>query len=206
MDKFDYLDQLSEIKKIIEKRTKFNALSGLSGVLAGIYALVGSVWAYKIIKSSQSVIYNDIMELVSSEGVMKLILLASAILVLSITTGLYFSYINAKKSGSPLWTAAAVKVAVNFSIPMLVGAFFLIAVLMKGYLTLVSPVCLLFYGLALLFAANYTFTEIRFLGFLMLAIGVFALFFSGWGLYLWALGFGGLHIVYGLIMYFKYER
>lgn len=206
MDKFDYLDQLAEIKKIIEKRTKFNALSGLSGVLAGVYALIGSVWAYRIITTSKSVIYYDIKDLLQTEGVIRLLLLASVILVLSVTTGLLFSYKNAKKSGQPLWTPAAVKVAVNFSIPMLIGALFLISVLMKGYLTLVSPICLLFYGLALLFAANYTFGEIRILGFLMLGIGCVALFFTGWGLYLWALGFGVLHIIYGLIMYLKYER
>jgi hypothetical protein len=206
MEKSDYLQQLSDIKNIIEKSTKFKALSGFSGILAGIYALVGAFLAYRIVKNSNSIIYYDLQNLVQSENLIKLLLLALTIFFASLFTGLYFSAQNAKKHQMNLWTPAAKKVLMNFGIPMLVGGIFAISVILKGYLTLISPICLLFYGLALLNAANYTFNETKILGYAILLIGCISLFTPGLGLYLWALGFGVFHIIYGVFMYNKYEK
>jgi hypothetical protein len=44
------------------------------------------------------------------------------------------------------------------------------------------------------------------LGMLEIALGLLGTFYPGYGLGLWALGFGFLHIFYGAWMYWKYER
>ena len=47
---------------------------------------------------------------------------------------------------------------------------------------------------------------VRYLGLSEIALGLISCFFIGYGLLFWALGFGVLHIVYGALMYNKYER
>jgi hypothetical protein len=55
-------------------------------------------------------------------------------------------------------------------------------------------------------ASKYTFNDIRYLGFCEIILGLGAAVYVGYGLYFWALGFGILHIIYGAMMYYKYER
>ena len=76
----------------------------------------------------------------------------------------------------------------------------------RGYYGVVAPASLIFYGLALIGASNFTFTDVRFLGLCDVALGLIAACLPGYGLVFWALGFGVLHIVYGSVMYFKYDR
>ncbi len=206
MEDNDYLAHLSAIKGIIEDRTKFKALSGLSGVIAGVFALVGALIAHRIIYGSPTVVYQDIRYYDYSAQVNQLLVLALATLIGAITTGIYFSARNARQKGTKLWTQAAVKVAVNLSIPLLTGGVFVLVMLWRGYFGVVAPACLIFYGLALINAANYTFSDIKALGFAMLGTSFAALLYPGYGLYFWAFGFGVLHILYGTIMYFKYEK
>ena len=76
----------------------------------------------------------------------------------------------------------------------------------NGEFELVAPGCLIFYGLALVNGSKYTLGEIRYLGYGMLALGIMNLFYVAYGLYFWAMGFGILHIAYGITMWMKYER
>jgi uncharacterized membrane protein HdeD (DUF308 family) len=64
---------------------------------------------------------------------------------------------------------------------------------------------LIFYGLALVSAGKFTFGEIHYLGMLEVLTGLLALVFPSIALFLWAFGFGVLHILYGLIMHKKYR-
>jgi hypothetical protein len=63
-----------------------------------------------------------------------------------------------------------------------------------------------FYGLALVNGSKYTLSDIRYLGFSEIVLGLAATQFIGYGLYFWAVGFGVLHIIYGFIMWWKNER
>lgn len=206
MDSNNYFQQITDIKDIIEKNTKFKALSGLSAILAGIYALIGVVIAKLLINRSESIIYLDLKNLEFSSQLYKIILIALLVFISSLITGIYFSEKNAKKHNSKLWTPVAKRVFLNFSVPMFIGAIFCIAVILKGYIDLISPICLLFYGLSLLNISYFTFSETKILGYSILFVGCLALFFVGFGLYLWALGFGVFHIVYGIYIHIKYEK
>jgi hypothetical protein len=70
---------------------------------------------------------------------------------------------------------------------------------------LIGPTTLIFYGLALLNGSSFVSEELRMLGLLEIGLGLIALFFVGYGLYFWALGFGVFHIGYGWWMYRKYD-
>lgn len=76
----------------------------------------------------------------------------------------------------------------------------------QGHIELAAPATLVFYGLALLNASKYTLSDIRYLGLLEIVTGLMATFFIEYGLLFWAFGFGLLHIVYGIFMYYKYEK
>jgi hypothetical protein len=95
---------------------------------------------------------------------------------------------------------------INLAIPLAVGGIFCAILLYHGIVYLMAPAMLIFYGLALVNGSKYTLTDIRYLGLSEIVLGVFAAFFIGYGLLAWAIGFGVLHIVYGTLMYYKYER
>ena len=71
---------------------------------------------------------------------------------------------------------------------------------------MVAPACLIFYGLALVKASKYTLSDIRYLGIAEIILGILNVFYLRYGITFWALGFGVLHILYGAIMWWKYER
>ena len=91
-------------------------------------------------------------------------------------------------------------------IPFLTGGFFILFLIEKEILGLVAPLTLIFYGLACVNASKYTLRDVRYLGITIIIIGLLATEFSGYALEFWALGFGICHIVYGSMMYFKYDR
>jgi hypothetical protein len=91
-------------------------------------------------------------------------------------------------------------------IPLAAGGIFCLAMLSYGFIWLVFPATLLFYGIALVNASRFTYPEVFYLGISEIGIGCVALFLTGYSLLFWSLGFGVLHIVYGLTMYSRYDR
>jgi hypothetical protein len=206
MENNDYLAHLQGIKGLIEERVKFRALSGLSGVIAGFIALAGAYVGHYLTRSSDHLIYQDVRMHLWSRELLQLLAVAFAVLLSAIGTAIFFSARYARRNNTKLWTKAAFKALVSFSVPMMTGGIFIFALIWRGYYMLIAPSCLIFYGLALFNAAHYTFSDIRALGIALLLTGGVTLFIPGYGLLMWAFGFGILHIVYGTIMYFKYER
>lgn len=201
-----YLADLGEIKNIMHRSTRFISLSGWSGILAGIYALIGAYVAWGLLYDYQAYFDRAMIGFVSSRTL--IYLAADGLLVFgaSLTTGWVFTYLKARKDQRSLWDPAARRLLINLFIPLLTGAAFLFMLLLKGYVGLIAPGMLIFYGLALVNASKYTFSHIRYLGFIEIAIGLVATLNMGFGLFYWALGFGLMHILYGIIMYFKLER
>ena len=202
----EYEKDLASIRDIMEKTAKFISLSGLSGVLAGIYALLGAIAAYFIAQYPVSPFQYRIYSLQTPETLWKLILIAAAVLGASLTTGFYFSSKKAKKHGVKLWTPASKRLMVNFAIPLVTGGVFILIMLYMGHYGLAAPAMLIFYGLALIQGSTNTFDEIRYLGFSEIVLGLISALLPGYGLQFWALGFGVLHIIYGVIMYNKYDK
>ena len=104
-----------------------------------------------------------------------------------------------------MWDATSRRLLTSFAIPLIAGGIFCLAMLFHGMFVFIAPATLIFYGLALVNASKYTFTDVQYLGYLEILLGLISLFFLGWGLLFWTIGFGVLHIVYGLVMHRKYK-
>jgi hypothetical protein len=128
------------------------------------------------------------------------------VLVLAIGVSIFFSIRKAKRTGVNTWTSVSKRMLINLLIPIVSGGIFIIALFIHHQAILIVPCMLLFYGLALVNASKFTFGEIFYLGLLEILTGILSAFFLNLGIYFWAFGFGILHIIYGLIMFAKYER
>ncbi|PKV62827.1 hypothetical protein [Pontibacter ramchanderi] len=202
----DQLEALHEIRNIMDRSSRFISLSGLSGVFAGLSALVGAA-VVKWYFSQQNInYYSDQARNFSQEDVLFLLAVALGVLALAFGTATYFTARNARKKNQRTWDNQSKRLLTNLAIPLATGGVFCAILLYHGILYLVAPAMLVFYGLALLNGSKYTLGDIRYLGIIEIVIGLVACVFVGYGLMLWTLGFGVLHIVYGALVYFKYER
>ena len=202
-----HLDALQDIRKMMQRSSRFISLSGLSGVAAGMWALIGAYFARNWITEY----YNNYAERgYTNESFHQLkwnlFLLAGAVVGLALVSALYFTWRRAGKNKLPLWDHTSRQLIINTAIPMLAGGFFIIAMLQYSEWRFVAPACLVFYGIGLVNGSRYTVSDIRYLGFFEILLGLINTQFIGYGLYFWAAGFGVLHIIYGFAMWWKYER
>lgn len=189
-------NELQTIRQLMERSAKFVSLSGLSGVLMGVFALIGASCAY-------AVLHN---ELLLSTQVIWLIVIASLVLLCSVGTCLVLTARKAGRLKQSVWNPASRALLSAMSIPLLTGGLFVLLCLYAAYFDLIAAACLIFYGLSLVTGGQFTFNDIRILGVLQILLGLIAFALPHLGLYLWAIGFGILHIIYGVHMHFKYDR
>ena len=206
MENAKYLKDIQDIKELMNKSSQCLSLSGLSGVLAGLYALIGAWLAFKTIYVEYKIDTSYSSISIPQNIIAKLCIIAGAVLVASILTGITLSVRKAKKQNETIWNAASKRLLINFAIPLISGGVFILFLVEKEILNLVAPLTLIFYGLACVNASKYTLRDVRYLGITMILLGLIATWFINFGLVFWALGFGVCHIVYGSMMYFKYDR
>lgn len=209
METKDYLKDIKDIKSMMANSSQFISLSGLSGILAGLYALIASFYANELLSNSTGTNYKisrSSYTPVESELIIKLFLIAIAVIVLSILTGLALSNSKAKKQGEKLWNVSSKKLIFNFSLPLVTGGIFAMILILKQNYLYIAPITLIFYGLGCVSASNNTFRDVRYLGITLIILGLCSTYFTGFGLLFWTLGFGICHILYGSVMYFKYDR
>jgi hypothetical protein len=203
-EKTNFEKDLASIRDMMERSVKVISLSGLAGIMAGFYALAASTYVYFQVYLERVSRSNDYFKDVP-QRVSHLLVVASITLIASLVTGWYFSYRKARRVGASLWNEPSRRLLVNLSVPLCAGGIFALIIIWHGYFGLVAPICLLFYGLALINASPNLFDEIRYLGYCQLVLGILSSIFIGYGLFFWAFGFGVLHIVYGVLMYRKYD-
>lgn len=202
----DYLQDIQDIKSIMEERSRFLSLSGLSGILAGIYALAGAYIAYNLAITASSVAYKDIKSGELTPIVIQLLGVACIVLLLSIGTAYFFTRRKARRRNEAMWTPATKRALKSFLLPLITGGLFCILLFYRRYTLLLAPTTLIFYGLALYSASRYTIGDVGTLGLLEIILGLVCMIYPGKGIFFWAFGFGVLHILYGAIMYYKYDR
>lgn len=210
MENEKYLKDISEIKNMMNRSSRFISLSGLSGVFAGSYALTGAIVAKYLLENKGSTYtnsYNSVaVNNVSTALTTELTLVAISVLVLAIGTAVFLTTRKAKKTNQKIWDSTSKRLMINFFMPLLTGGLFCLVLLQYRLIGLIAPSMLIFYGLALIHASKYTFDDLKSLGYANLVIGLIATQFIGYGLYFWAVGFGVFHIIYGIWMYNKYDR
>ncbi len=205
MEKEKYLSDLKEIKSMMDRSSRFISLSGMSGVAAGVIALIGAYLAYDTVYQGQDYFDYRVM-VITSDTIIRLISIAMGVLILSVAAGIFFTRQRSRKTKQALWDAQAKRMVINLLIPLAAGGILCIILISKGIIALTAPITLIFYGLALINASKYTLTEVRSLGIAEVILGLLACQFIGYGLLFWSIGFGALHIIYGLAMYVKYDR
>lgn len=198
-------EDLSHIRSMMERSSMFISLSGLSGVFAGISAIVGAGFALNILDNNGINYFDDNQIVLDQNIIFQLLGIAVLVLISAISFGIFFTARKSMKNNLPIWTTATKNMLLNLAIPLLVGGVFCLALYLQRYFGLIAPATLLFYGLALINAEKYTLTDIKYLGYCELILGCISLFYIGMGLVFWVIGFGLLHIVYGLIMYKKHK-
>ncbi|HTG56232.1 MAG TPA: hypothetical protein VL943_08200 [Niabella sp.] len=198
-------DDLQHIRKMMEQSSRFISLNGLSGVVAGVVALAGAFVAYYILQKSSIDYFQDYSGATGVGVVTQLTLLAIVVLIAAVGLGILLTVNKTKRQGHKIWTSTTKKLLVALFVPLIFGGLFCLAAMYHGHFIIMAPLMLVFYGLALINAGRYTFSDIQNLGYCEAFLGVIAMFIPGYGLVFWALGFGVLHIVYGLLMYQKYR-
>ncbi len=207
-----HLDTLGEIRNMMERSSRFISLSGLSGVMAGIFALAGAAMVYLYLDlqpfESKRPYYIEAANATKWGMNYVIFFLLDGILVLigALTFGMFFTIRKARKKGQQIWDSLTKRLLLNLAIPLVTGGVFCFGMMYHGIVGFIAPATLIFYGLALINASKYTLNDIRYLGYCEIILGLIALFNIGFGLEFWSIGFGILHILYGTFMYLKYER
>ena len=198
------LETLQDIKRIMERSSRFISLSGWSGIAAGFCALLGAGFA------RQRIQYYYAHEYITTgtPGDLKrdLILVAFFTFLAAFILASFFTFLRSKKEGVAIWGVSARRLLWNTSIPLIAGGFLLWRMIDWKEYDFLVPGSLLFYGLALVNGSKYTMGEVRWLGYGELILGFISLCVPHNELLFWSLGFGLFHIIYGIAMWWKYER
>ena len=208
------LDQISEIKKMMDKASRFSSLSSFSVIIAGAFALIGAFLVYSdldfVLNNGDLVGYSELINDNSGEDFSRkikfLLIIGSLIFISSLIVTYFLSSRKAKLNNEDFWTPSFKRALWALFLPIIAGGFFSLILIHYNAIGMVAPATLIFYGLGLINAGKYTFGEVEVLGYVELILGMLSSYFMGMGLLFWAIGFGFSHIVLGLVLYFKHDR
>ena len=203
----DYLQDIEEIRSLMEKSSKFISLSGWAGIFAGVFALLGSYIALTYLDFNPQSLSVDTENIpFQQKQIFSLVQLALLVFLLAISFALFFTHRRAKRKDELLWTPTAKRLVMNMAVPLFTGGILILLFISKGLIGFIAPFSLLFYGLALFTISKFTFDEVKILGLIEILLGLISVYKVSLGLLFWAIGFGVVHIIYGIYVYFKYER
>lgn len=212
-DNYNSINALRDIKDIMERSAKFISLSGWSGIWAGSVALIGSYIAHTWLSELPNAYYNAYREAPATMSAgdynnitLRFIILAMVVLATAFAGGVYFTWRKTTRKGQKAWNAASKRMIWHMAVPLMAGGIFSLLFLRNGHEMYIAPACLVFYGLALINGSKFTVSDIKYLGYLELLLGFITMLMPGYGLTFWAIGFGGLHILYGIIVWNKYDK
>lgn len=199
----DHIQDIAEIRAMMERSSKFLSLSGWAGIMAGIYALIGAYIAHQVFHftPSETISGSD-----APSNLPQLSLLAITVLVLAISTAVILSGRKAHQRGERAWNATSRRMLTNVGFPLAAGSILTLILLSKGMIGILPAITLIFYGLALFNAGKFTYDAVKYLGMIQVGLGLLSAYFIPYSLLFWAIGFGIVHIVYGIYIHFKYER
>jgi hypothetical protein len=201
-EKQDYIKDVAEIRSMMERATKFLSLSGWSGIMAGIYALIGVYLAYTVFNFNPDKIDYKLAD----TSLVKVIIIALLVLLMALVTAIYFSFKKSNRRGEKIWNSTSRRLVISMAIPLVSGGVLVIVFILKGLIGLIAPLTLIFYGLALYNASKFTIDEVKHLGIIQIGLGLLSSYLIEYGLIIWTIGFGVMHILYGTYMYYRYER
>lgn len=203
-------EDIQAIREIMERSSKFMLLNSLAGFFAGTCASIGAALAWFVILDSGRIHHDEFLSTVGGSPInsvtIGLGIIALIVLFLAGLAALFFSYRKALKAGQKFWTSSTKRVLAHLLIPIVSGGIFVLILVSRNYLDLTASAMLIFYGLALINAGKFTSGEIHYLGMSEVILGLLAGIFAPYGFLFWVFGFGVMHLIYGAVMYFRYER
>jgi hypothetical protein len=203
-------EDIQAIREIMERSSKFMLLNSLAGFFAGACALIGAAVAWFVVLDSGNIQYDEFQCSIGASPINSVTIglgvVALAVLLLAGVAAIYFSYRKAAKAGQKFWTNSTKRVLAHLVIPIVSGGIFVLILVSRNSIDLAASAMLIFYGLALVNAGKFTSGEIHYLGMTEIVLGLLAGIFAQYGILFWVLGFGVIHLIYGAVMYFKYER
>jgi hypothetical protein len=201
-------EDLDTIRKIMENSTRFLSLSGLGGVFAGLIAIAGAAIAFFIIFKGNfnadffSALTTEEINLMQKQAIID----SLVVLIAAVVVSYFLSYRKAELKGLRMWTPVSKRLLVSMIVPLASGGVLIFILYLQNQFSLIIPSMLIFYGLALVNAGKFTYGEVFYLGLFEIIIGLAAVGLPEFGIFFWGLGFGFLHIAYGLLLYRKYEK
>lgn len=205
----DSLEAIQEMRDIMNRSSKFLSLSGMSGIWAGATALAGAAIAHRWLQKPEFSYIGkptDGTPEFFDSFTIRLMSLGIMVFLVAFAGALFFTVKKAKKKGQNLWTSASKQLLTHLFYPLFAGGVFCVSFIYNGCGMFVAPACLVFYGLSLVSGSRHTISDIKYLGILEVMLGLCALFLPGFGLIFWSIGFGALHIIYGAMMWNKYDK
>jgi uncharacterized membrane protein YidH (DUF202 family) len=203
----DYIQDIAEMRSMMERSSRFLSLSGFAGIMAGIYALAGAFIAYEVFHfNPDQLAYDGPPSVGLPADLLNVVLVALCVLVLAIGTAIFLSSKKAHKRKEKFWNSTTKRLLYHMAVPLVAGGLLVLILIAKGFIGLIAPCTLLFYGLALYNASKFTYEEVKSLGLINIVLGLIGCYFVQYGLLCWAVGFGLVHIIYGIYMHYRYER
>ncbi|HEY4539305.1 MAG TPA: hypothetical protein VIG94_04750 [Faecalibacter sp.] len=202
MNEINPFEQLEEIKSMMQKTTKFSSINGWSGIWVGIIGLVASYLVYSIILES-SFQWHGLAPDESRDAKLAFMLIIT--LIVACSGGVYFIAKKSKRNGESFINSVTKRILIRFLTILGIGG--LVCGLLYYHLSFVyvAPSTLLFYGLALLYIERDTIKELKYLAFVEIILGLLAFYFIYNGLLFWTIGFGIVHLFFGVFLVNKYK-
>ena len=181
------MDNLRFIRETMERAGSFTAVSGWGQVVIGITGFLAA-WLASLQGSRETWLATW-----------------TVAAVVSAAMGVLTTAMKARAARMPLLSGPGRKFALSLAPPLVAGAV-LTAVLFKAGMTAVLPgTWLLLYGVGILTAGAFSVGAVPLMGLVFMALGTGALFApEAWGNAFMAAGFGGVHVVFGIVIARRY--
>ena len=178
------MDNLKYIRNTMEASASFTHVSGIGGVMMGLITFVAAFAAGQ------------------ADGPDPWVTIWLAAAALGLTTATVAMFLKSRAAGVPLLSGPGWKFAWTVSPPLFVGALLTIVFIQAGLIELLPGSWLLLYGAGVVTGGSYSVRPVPLMGALFMLLGATALFTPpAWGDAFMAAGFGGLHIVFGVVIW-----
>lgn len=206
MNEKDPINSLNEIKAMMQKSSKFTSISGYSGIWAGVVGIISAAIAHFVLLDNSSD-YGQYQEFYNVSTLKwKLILLGIVTVIVAAVGGFYFIVKKSSNDNIKFINPVTKRILKRFSFVLVIGGIVSLIFIKNLDLLYFAPSTLLFYGLALFTVERDTIEEIKYLAVSEIILGLFAYYFIYNGLLFWLIGFGILHVIFGVWIARKYRN
>lgn len=206
-------EELSIIRKLMERPVKYSTQSGLAGIWAGLMALCGlgiDLMNWRRAETFHQAVFWNIGVWVG-------------VFLLAVGGVLVLTRIRERRQNMPAWSGIKARILKAIAPPFIAGVGVSAAIVARWYFIwanahtdmevhaaiaqgyLIPAIWMLFYGLACWQVGEFSVIEIRVLGATFIVCGLLtALFFQNYPYEALGISFGGFHLLYGLVVWLRH--